>query len=398
MRKIQVFSVLLFLAFLMGCSTTNDPSSNQNTPSAPVTSNTAANLQLVEAYPNLVFNQPLEYRHAFDNSDRVFVVEKAGRILVFQNNPQVQSWQVFLDLTGRVDSNSSEQGLLGLAFHPDYKNNGLFYVNYTARNSTIVARYRVNPGDPNQALSDSEEVILTFNQPFDNHNGGHLSFGPDGYLYIASGDGGLAGDPQNNAQNRGNLLGKILRIDVDKPGNGTAYSIPPDNPFFGNQEGFREEIYAYGLRNPWKFSFDPGRAWLWAADVGQSKIEEIDIIQKGANYGWRKMEGSLPYLAVGSIDQTGLTSPVWEYQHPTGNSITGGYAYYGKLTPSLNGAYIYGDFGTGMIWSLRLDENMKPDNRTLFDTDLNISSFGLDQNNELYVVDYKGKIYKFIES
>lgn len=350
----------------------------------------------------------MEYLHAGDGSDRVFVVEKPGRILTFPNNAQVASAKVFLDLREIVDAGASEKGLLGLAFHPDYRNNGLFYVNYTTQNGTVVARYRTDPDNPEQALANSGETLLSFSQPYSNHNGGRLAFGKDGFLYIATGDGGSGGDPQNNAQNRSNLLGKILRIDVDNPSPGARYGIPQDNPFAGNTQGFREEIYAYGLRNPWKFSFDAERGWLWAADVGQDRIEEINLIEKGKNYGWNLMEGSKPFKNVDGINQDEFTSPVWEYEHPLGNSITGGYVYYGDAIPALKGAYIYGDFVSGKIWALWLDQDddgdsngkpdsLKPDNRLLLETDLLISSFGVDQNNEIYVVDYQGKIYRLEE-
>lgn len=422
MGKIKRISLLLLLlVFMAGCQTSNPPddqdtgmtntgvtnagitntgigipTETEQSPEEPLSRDVA--VTLTEAYPGLSFNEPLEYRQDRDNSDRVFVVEKGGRILVFPNDPQAQTAQVFLDLSGLVDSSGSEQGLLGLAFHPRYQNNGFFYVNYTDRNGTVIARYRVDPANPDRGLADSGEIILSFSQPYANHNGGHLAFGEDGYLYIASGDGGSAGDPHNNAQNLSSLLGKILRIDVDNPGAGRPYGIPGDNPFVGNTQGLREEIYAYGLRNPWKFSFDQERGWLWTADVGQNRVEEIDLIEKGANYGWNIMEGSQCYPEPADCNQEGLILPVWEYNHPVGNSITGGYVYYGDSVPALRGAYIYGDFGTGMIWALWLDDGSNADNRVLLDTDLNISSFGVDRNNELYVIDYRGKVYKLIEA
>lgn len=400
------FLMLLLLVFMVGCQI-KDPAPNNQNPGPDASSGTEqspeeassrdVNVTLAEAYPQLSFNQPLEYRQAGDNSDRVFVVEKSGRILVFPNDPQIQAAQVFLDLTGLVDSSASEKGLLGLAFHPQYQNNGFIYVNYTDRNGTVIARYQVNPANPDQGLADSGQNILSFSQPYANHNGGHLAFGDDGYLYIATGDGGSSGDPHNNAQNLSSFHGKILRIDVDTPSPGRPYSIPNDNPFVGNTQGFREEIYAYGLRNPWKFSFDQERRWLWAADVGQNKVEEINLIEKGANYGWNIMEGSLCYPEPADCNQAGLALPVWEYNHPIGNSVTGGYVYYGDNIPALKGAYIYGDFGTGMIWALWLDDDLNADNRVLLDTNLNISSFGMDQHNELYVINYQGKLYKLIE-
>ncbi len=369
------------------------PGGTNPTPPAQV------HVTLVDAYPNLTFDQPLEYSVADDGSNRVFVVEKPGRVLVFPNDPQVGEAEVFLDVTSLVDSDAPEKGLLGLAFHPNYETNGYFFINYTDRNSTVIARYRVDPANPNRTLPDSGSVLFSFPQPFDNHNGGRLEFGPDGYLYIGTGDGGSAGDPQNNAQNRSNLLGKILRIDIDHPSENRPYGIPADNPFAGNTEGWREEIYAYGLRNPWKFSFDPQRGWLWAADVGQDRMEEIDLIESGKNYGWRIMEGSLCYPASANCNREGLTLPVFEYEHPIGNSITGGYAYYGNAVPDLSGAYVYGDFETGLLWALWLDADQTvQSNRLLLESGLNISSFGRDQDNELYVVDFNGKLYKIVEA
>lgn len=425
MKNTKQIALLLSLILMAGCSQTGPearpspapevtlPAEPSATPifeteeDRPALQQTAPNptppaqvqVALVEAYPNLTFDQPLEYSTAGDGSNRVFIAEKSGRILVFPNDPQVEEAEVFLDVTSIVDSNASEKGLLGLAFHPNYETNGYFFINYTDRDGTVIARYQVDPANPNRALPDSASILLSFPQPYDNHNGGRLEFGPDGYLYIAAGDGGSAGDPQNNAQNRGNLLGKLLRIDVDQPLGNLPYGIPADNPFANNTEGWREEIYAYGLRNPWKFSFDQQRGWLWAADVGQNRIEEIDIIRSGGNYGWRIMEGSLCYPASASCDQEGLILPVFEYAHPIGNSITGGYAYYGNAVPDLYGAYIYGDFGTGALFALWPDANQTvQDNRLLLDTGLSISSFGLDQDGELYVVDFGGKLYKITQA
>ncbi|NMC27957.1 MAG: PQQ-dependent sugar dehydrogenase [Syntrophomonadaceae bacterium] len=279
------------------------------------------------------FRQPVEFLPAADGSDRVLVVEKGGRVLIFNNHSQVQSADIFLDITGRVDSRSSEKGLLGLAFHPRFAENGHFYVNYTNRTETVVARYRVDLREPARGLADSEHIMLTIPQPYANHNGGHLAFGPDGYLYIAMGDGGSTGDPQGNGQNRATLLGKLLRIDVDKPDGNLAYGIPADNPFNGRQGGSRPEIFAYGFRNPWKFSFDRFPVRLWLADVGQDSVEEIDIVEKGLNYGWNIMEGSWCYPASRQCNAEGLQLPVWEYRHSLGKSIAGGYVYYGSLIP-----------------------------------------------------------------
>ncbi|MGM0366106.1 MAG: PQQ-dependent sugar dehydrogenase, partial [Actinomycetota bacterium] len=288
-----------------------------------------------------------------------------------------------------------EKGLLGLAFHPDFENNGLFFLNYTDDESTIISGFTLYEDDENTADPESEEIILSFMQPYSNHNGGQIAFGHhDGYLYIAAGDGGGAGDPNGNAQNPENLLGKILRIDIDKRDTGLNYSIPSGNPFKNNNQGYREEIYAYGLRNPWRFSFDPVTNFLWAADVGQNMVEEINIIEKGENYGWNIMEGSLCFSPPSGCDTEGLKLPVYEYEHPLGKSITGGHVYRGESLPVLYGVYVYADFVTGYIWGLAYINGQETHNYTLAQTDLNISSFGIDEEKELYFTAFDGKIYR----
>ncbi len=396
MQRVYQLLILVLLLLTAGCRedpvsiTPGQPGQTGNNQDSPPTVDITS-LKLIDAFPGLSFRQPVEFAHPGDGSDRIFVVEKAGRIYTFENNSQTSSANLFLDISDRVDSSASEKGLLGLAFHPDFTGNGLFYVNYTNRNQTVVACYQTNL-QQSVGIPGSEEILMTFPQPFANHNGGCLAFGPDGLLYIATGDGGSGGDPQGNAQNLSSLLGKILRIDVDKFTPGLAYGIPQDNPLAGNSSGSRQEIYAYGLRNPWKFSFDRnGR--LWAADVGQNTMEEIDIIHKGGNYGWNIMEGSLCYPATNNCEREGLELPVWEYRHPLGQSITGGYVYYGTSLPGLNGAYIYGDYVTGRIWALRADPGQPLVNVELLDSQLHISSFGIDQNGEIYIVDLGGKIY-----
>jgi glucose/arabinose dehydrogenase len=366
------------------------------TPS-PVPDPDAASYQLDPAYPGLMFDQPLLFAVSRDGSGDAFVVERTGKIWIFADRADVETAQVFLDLSSLVDTSGQEKGLLGLAFHPDFAQNGFFYVNYTNRKGTVIARYTRQSGNSRAADPGSSQTILVFPQPYANHNGGHLAFGPDKYLYIAAGDGGSSGDPQNNAQNRANLLGKILRIDVDHPAGGANYGIPADNPFAGNDQGFREEIFAYGLRNPWRFSFD-SQGVLWAADVGQNKREEIDLIEKGGNYGWSVREGTLVYKTGKGVDLASLIPPVWEYDHSQGESITGGYVYEGEQATHLKGIYIYGDYISGRIWALWIDSARVVHNSLLLDTDLNIASFGTDANGELLVVDLKGKIYRLKES
>jgi glucose/arabinose dehydrogenase len=350
------------------------------------------------AFPNLTFNQPDGIVND-NNSNRLFVTEQGGVIWMFDNSQNTNVKTAFLDISDRVVS-GGEQGLLGLAFHPDFKQNGYFYVDYTAPNPlrTVIARYKVLANNANMADKGSEQILLTVNQPFTNHNGGQLAFGPDGYLYIGLGDGGSGGDPFGNGQNRSSLLGKILRINVDLSSNGRNYSIPSDNPFVSNTLGFREEIYAFGFRNPWRFSFDSVSTALWAGDVGQDTREEVDVVKKGVNYGWNIMEGTLCYNPASGCDTTGLELPVWSYTHSVGNAIIGGFVYHGLAMPDLAGAYVYGDFGSGRIWALRLNDTATPANALLTNTGLNIASFGLDTQKELYFSAYDGKIYKLTSS
>ncbi|XHH10228.1 MAG: PQQ-dependent sugar dehydrogenase [Candidatus Bathyarchaeia archaeon] len=344
------------------------------------------------AFPNLTFNQPTSIvNDGFTN--RLFVTEQTGRIMVFNNSQNVSSSTVFLDLTDRVVS-GGEQGLLGLTFHPNFEQNGYFYVNYVASNPlrTVIARF-TQPEGSSVADKNSEQIILTVNQPFSNHNGGQLAFGPDGYLYIGLGDGGSPGDSMGNGQSLSTLLGKILRINVDSSTAGRNYAIPQDNPYVGNSLGYREEIYAYGFRNPWRFSFDSANGQLWVGDVGQNSIEEIDLVSIGKNYGWNIMEGTLCYNPASGCNQTGLELPIWNYTHDLGNAIVGGYVYHGFAIPSLTGSYVYGDFGSGRIWALTYNGD-SVSNVLLADTDLNIASFGLDLQGELYFGAFDGKIYQ----
>lgn len=350
---------------------------------------------VIDAFPNISFKKPLEFQTTGDGSGRIFIVEQGGKIFVIAKQNDNNKAELFLDISDRVDDSANEKGLLGLAFHPDFKTNSQFFVNYTTRNSTVVSSFSIAKDNPNKADSGSEEIMITFEQPYANHNGGKLAFGPDdGYLYIATGDGGGAGDPHKNGQSLKTLLGKILRIDVNSKDFGLSYSIPPDNPFKGNKEGYREEIYAYGLRNPWRFSFDSLTGKLWAADVGQDKIEEIDIIQKGKNYGWNIMEGSHCYDPPSGCNPEGLELPIYEYPHPLGESITGGYVYHGKSLSVLQNVYVYADFITGYIWGLAYTEGKEIQNFTLAKTNLNIPTFGVDENQELYFTAFDGKIYK----
>jgi glucose/arabinose dehydrogenase len=390
MKSRKLFqSIFLIVLIVLGLNCSTQP--NDNTPAS------LPDYKLVDAFPALSFSRPVDLQHAGDNTDRIFVVEQNGDIFVFKNDAATSAKTLFLDIRGRVKDSGNEEGLLGLAFHPNYETNGYFYVNYTASNPnrTVISRFKVT-SDPDKADPASEFVLLEFGQPYSNHNGGQISFGPDGYLYIATGDGGSGGDPQGNGQKKNVLLGKILRIDVDHTSEGKHYSIPSDNPFASSTE-FRKEIYAYGLRNPWRFSFDPSTNSLWAGDVGQNSYEEIDVIQKGGNYGWNTMEGKHCFSPSSGCNTSGLQQPVWEYGRSEGISITGGFVYRGPSVKSLTGKYVYADFGTGNIWALNASTPSDPTNAKLLDSELNIASFGIDQNNELYLCAFDGKIYRLQE-
>lgn len=317
-----------------------------------------------------------------DGSGRLFVIEKVGRIRIIENGILLD--QPFLDISDRVGSDGNEQGLLGMAFHPKYAENGRFFVNYTnTPGDTVIARYQVS-SDANVADGNSELKLLGVDQPFQNHNGGVLTFGPDGYLYAGLGDGGAAGDPRGNGQKTDTLLGKILRLDVDSA---EPYSVPANNPF-GN------EIWAYGLRNPWRISFDRLTGDLYIADVGQGDWEEIDYLPAGSpggtNFGWDHREGAHDFEGGGP---DGMVDPVAEYSHQEGRcSVTGGYVYRGSMT-EWNGIYLYGDYCSGSIWGLIRSENGWQEQQ-LFDVDVTITSFGQDENGEIYLVGDNGYIYK----
>lgn len=381
--------ILPFLLFFLNIGCVQDDTNQPNNGS----------YRVIEAFPELSFTRPVDLQHPGDGSNRLFVVEQRGIISVFENDSTISEKTVFLDISERVDDGHNEEGLLGLAFHPEYASNGYFYVNYTAADGdrTVISRFEVSPDNPEQADPDSELEILTYEQPYGNHNGGQVSFGPDGYLYIAVGDGGSGGDPHDNGQDRTTLLGNILRIDVNSQESGNNYGIPGDNPFVGNDEGFREEIYAYGLRNPWRFSFDAENGQLWTGDVGQNAYEEIDIIESGGNYGWDIMEGNHCFEPEEGCDRSGLELPVWEYERNLGISVTGGFVYRGPTLSGLAGKYIYADYASGRIWSLDNSNPDDPANTQLLQAGFSISSFGVDQNNELYICGFDGKIHRLAE-
>ena len=358
-------------------------------------------VQLVDAFPNLTFDRPIHITHANDGTNRIFAMQQNGHVMVFSNDSMATSTTTFLNIEEKLSSVGDEEGLLGLAFHPNYTSNGYFYVNYTAPSPlrTVIARYSVTPTDPDRADSLSEYKILEILQPEVNHNGGTVAFGPDGCLYIGMGDGGPGLDPENRAQDRTKLLGKFLRINVNDTTATTRYTIPPDNPFVGNTDGYKEEIWAWGLRNPWKFSFDPVTGQLWTGDVGQSDREEVDLITRGGNYGWVLMEGSICNPWFSTCDTAGLMliPPVKDYGRDLGWVVIGGHVYRGYRRPELNGAYVYGDFYSGRIWMLRYENGQLTADSLLIQTPYFICSFGVDQDNELYIGTYShtSSIYRF---
>ncbi len=334
---------------------------------------------------------PLFLTHAGDGSGQLFVVEQPGTVHIIDHG--VLQEAPFLDVRDRVWTKGDEQGLLGLAFHPDHRRNGRLFLNYNRREdgATVVAEY-IRQGLSLQVSGETERTLMVVPQPYLNHNGGMLAFGPDGYLYIGRGDGGSRGDPQNRAQNTQEWLGKILRIDVD---GGKPYGIPDGNPFA--RGGGRPEIFAFGIRNPWRFSFDRETGILWLADVGQYKWEEVDLVVAGGNYGWRVMEGTHCYNPDQGCSPEGLIFPIAEYGHEQGRcSITGGYVYRGPSITPLRGSYVFGDYCSGELFAISASANRRTSTvpRVLMKSGLRISSFGEDEAGEVYVVDYRGGIYQ----
>lgn len=388
----------LLVTVVAGCSgssgsvTVPDP-----LPSPPPTVDQVA---LQAAFPNLSFSQPVAMHQAPGDPSRWFLVERGGRIVTFANDAATNSADQYANL-GSIVNNTGEGGLLGLAFHPDYASNRAVFITYTGGTSlqSRVSGFFANP-DGLTLNENSETILITQDEPFTNHNIGNLVFGPgpassDQYLYVGLGDGGGGGDPNNNSQNPFNFHGTILRVDVSGL---TAYSIPPDNPFASGSNA-APEVFAYGLRNPWRFSFDRADGTLWAGDVGQNAFEEIDIITAGGNYGWRCYEGNAVYDSSGCPGPDAFIFPVVDYAHPAGGaSVTGGYVYRGNGIEGLQGAYIFGDFISGTIWGLFPEANNQYRLQRLLESGLNIVSFAQDAAGELYVLDFSGSVYRIIAS
>lgn len=358
----------------------------------------SANVTIEEYVSGLTY--PLYVTHAGDESGRLFVLGQAGQIYLIKDGELQED--LFLDLSDRVTqsvlSGYSEQGLLGLAFHPDYEENGYFYVNYTDQSGdSVVERYSVSADNPDVGDKDSAVVLLTQDQPFPNHNGGHMEFGPDGYLYISFGDGGAANDPLQTGQNPSDWLGSILRIDVDS---GDPYGIPEDNPV-ANNENFAPEVWSYGLRNVWRFSFDRATGDMYLADVGQNMWEEVNFqaadSEGGENYGWNAYEASQPF-ATSAVPE-GMVYPIAEYPHQGGDcSVTGGYVYRGMEVPELEGVYLFSDYCTGRVWASYRDMNGDWQTNVFMELNRQVSSFGEDEAGELYIVDYEGSIWRINSS
>ena len=391
--KYRYFNLLIIFIIALSCTESGDESGSSSGVDQ------GGIFTLVNAFPNISFDRPLDIQNAGDGTGRLFVAEQRGVIHVIDNDPSITETKVFLDIRDRVFFDGDQRGILGFTFHRDYGINGFFYVFYIEENPqrTVVSRFSVSDADPNQADPESELILLEIDHPLRVEPGtcicgGQMSMGPDGYLYIALGVSG----PASNGQDTSNLFGSILRIDVDSPQNGLNYSIPPDNPFFSNNDGNRAEIFAYGLRNPFRFSFDSETGLLWAGDVGDHGAEEVDIVENGGNYGWNIMEGTMCHEPQFGCDVTGLQMPIWAYPRNEGVTIIGGSVYRGTKFPELFGSYIYADFGSGRVWTLSVDENSQATNNSellQFDP-FRIVSFGVDEDNELLICSFDGRIYR----
>jgi glucose/arabinose dehydrogenase len=352
-----------------------------------------ASVTTQRVFSNVSLSSATTLVQAPDDASRWFATEKSGRVVVFADDTVNAAGAVFLDISDRVDAGPNEAGLLGIAIHPDFADNGEVFVSYTAGGplTSVVSRFR--SFDNNQTLDPfSEEILLTITQPQSNHNGGNIAFGTDGFLYIGFGDGGGGGDPRGNGQDATNLHGTIARIDVDTV---MGYAIPAGNPFAANAtcvQGYGgascPEIYAWGFRNPWRFSFDSATGELWVGDVGQGNWEEVDRVEIGRNYGWNVREGAHCYPAGSSCSGDGLTDPITEYSHSLGNSVTGGFVYRGSAIPQLQGQYVFGDFGTGRIWAVPAASPIATTAVEIADTGHQIASFAQGVDGELYLIDY----------
>ena len=418
---IAVSITVLVLAVSCGGTATREPSQpatqtvpSQEPPSSASQEPSAQAQPTVESRvpPSTLESKGVALERVFENltfrrltglvqaGGRFFVTEQTGRVMSFPSGPEApepSEAAVFLDIRDRVNRGGNEEGLLGLAFDPEFGSNGHFYVYYSASQPrrSIVSRFTAATSSAATAEPKTELVVMEIPQPYQNHNGGQLVFGPDGMLYIALGDGGLGGDPQGNGQDIGTLLGSILRIDVSAIGPDAGYRVPPDNPFAGTPNA-RGEIWAFGFRNPWRFSFDRQTGDLWAGDVGQNSYEEVDLVLRGGNYGWNILEGGHCFSPRTGCNPSGTELPVIEYSLDEGCSVIGGYVYRGTRIPSLNGTYLYGDFCSGEIHGFRIENGDVIEHRLMVDSGLRITSFGEDEKGEIYVLSQNDGIYRLI--
>ena len=386
--------LIAMISLTIGCGGT----ASGPTPTTPPTA-LLPTLNVEPAFPDLEFRGLTNLVQPPGGDDRLFVTEQPGRVLAFANDPEVSEVDVVLDLRDQVNDSGSEEGLLGLAFDPGFSDNGYLYVYYSASDPrrSVVSRFIMDRDQDRAgyggAEPQSELVLLEVEQPYPNHNGGQLAFGPDGHLYIGLGDGGSGGDPRGNGQNVTTLLGSILRIDVSDARRTEPYRVPEDNPFW-DDETARGEIWAYGLRNPWRFSFDPVTGDLWTGDVGQNRFEEIDLVVRGGNYGWNVLEGTHCFSPKAGCDPAGTAFPVLEYPINGGCSVIGGYVYRAAAIPSLAGAYVYGDFCSGKVSALRYERQAATGNREIADTGRRITSFGVDRAGNLYVLTQRSGVFR----
>lgn len=410
-RVIQVVKFVCIVCLLAACKSGGFGSDQAIPTSGP---SLAGTVELQQVFTNISFNTPLTMVQAPQNNSKWYLIEKAGRVYSFDNDVNATTRYLLLDISNEVDNGYQEAGLLGIALDPNFKDNGYVYLSYVTSDDPVndfglnlVSRISRFTMDSSAAVLDpnSELVILTLAQPYENHKGGNIAFGQDGYLYVGFGDGGSAGDPQNNAQNLDVLLGKMLRIDVNVTqadiNNGITYKIPSDNPFASSSgcgaslSTHCPELYAWGFRNPWRWSFDRETGALWAGDVGQDTIEEVDLVDSGHNYGWRCYEGSNTYNTNLCSDPSVYTPPIAQYTHGFGDAITGGYVYRGNAISALSGVYLYTDFYSGRLWGVT-DPYGNATAQEIMSTGLNIPSFAQDANGELYLVSISGEIYQLV--
>ncbi|MCI0504467.1 MAG: PQQ-dependent sugar dehydrogenase [Gammaproteobacteria bacterium] len=388
-RLLIVFALLSLL--FPGCTDKNMAASKHA--GAAVSSAAIPAVKLQRVFKDVRMDAIVFLTQAPEDDRYWYAVEKAGRVLRFENKAAVAESSIFVDITDRVDAGPSEAGLLGMAFHPQFRTNGYVYLSYTGNDAGLksyISRFK-SLDSGNSLSTDTEKRLLEVAQPYSNHNGGNILFGPDGFFYIGLGDGGAGGDPKGHGQNTQTLLGSLLRIDVDK---GDPYAIPAGNPFVNSNKGL-PAIFAWGLRNPWRWSFDRATGKLWLADVGQDNWEEVNIVEKPGNFGWNGKEGKHCYKTA-HCENPEYIDPVIEYSHAEGCSITGGYVYRGRQIPELNGIYLYADFCSGKLWGARDAGNGVYESFQLLDTGLNISSFAQGHDGEIYILHFMGEVYRLV--